>query len=246
MNHRLFHAIAGNLGPRETLAGGLWVLAVLVLGTVLYLQRAPHRQAEQYRQKELRVQEAIGYRVGRAVAEAFPQGGEVLVLLDDWSDVPPRQGRNAARWNGLRRALSTANLRAVLVAHAPASDAEADEMRLEWPQRGVPAARLRVWCAERPSAVAVASFVAVDAAALAAGNHGLPALFCAVVPEGADWRRWLQRGEVRGVVLTRPDFRWEDVAGENAGWERVFEACCIWASAETLRQLPAELREEGS
>lgn len=180
--------------------------ALTALGLLGLRWRAPARQAAKFVASQDRVQEAIGYELGQAVARAFPQGGDVLVLLEGW----PAKLPDDARLRGLRAGFGTAKLVPVAVSYKPTTELEGMEMQADWPRRGIPLEKINEWFAGHRGAVAVVSFAMVGSRAGQAVPAEMPPLFLSAPPllaEGPEAKRlWLDQvrpGALEAVVLRR-------------------------------------------
>jgi len=218
--------------PTRALNALLAVLAVASLGSAVLVWRRPQQEvARQIAQME-RVHEAIGFTLGRAVAQAFPQGGDVLVLLPGLPAKFPKSGVGAAQVKGLQAGFGRDNLHAVPVAYTPASADEAREIQFDWPARGVPFAKINEWFAARRGAVAVVAFTMVGRGLHRPPPTQIPPLFLIGTPimgtgseERDRWLDWVKPGGLEAVVVFPSAFDWATAAAPNSLPE-VFEKCC--------------------
>jgi len=218
--------------PTRALTALLAVLAVASLGAAVLVWRRPQQEvARQIAQME-RVHEAIGFTLGRAVAQAFPQGGDVLVLLPGLPAKFPKSGVGAAQVKGLQAGFGRDNLRAVPVGYAPASADEAREIQVDWPGRGVPFAKINEWFVARRGAVAVVAFTMVGRGLHRQPQPQIPPLFLMGTPimgmgsEDRDlWLDWVKPGGLEAVVVFPAAFDWATAAAPNSLPE-VFQNCC--------------------
>ena len=147
--------------PSQMLNAVLVVLAMACLGVAVAVWRQPQREIARRTSQIERVHEAIGFELGRAVAQAFPQGGAVLVLLNGLPKKFPDSGVGAAEVRGLQAGFGRANLQALPVGYTPASAEEAMEIQFDWPRHGVPFEKINEWFAAQRGAVAVVAFTIV-------------------------------------------------------------------------------------
>ena len=217
--------------PTRAFNALLAALAVASLGSAVVVWQRPQREVARQIARIERVHEAIGFALGRAVAQAFPQGGDVLVLLPGLPVKFPKSGVGAAQVKGLRAGFGRDNLHAVPVGYTPASADEAQEIQADWPLRGIPLEKVNEWFVARRGAVAVVAFTVVGT-----GPHRLPAtqippLFASGTPilgtgtgDQALWLDWVKPGGLEAVVVS-PGFDWATAAAPSSLPE-VFEKCC--------------------
>ena len=212
--------------PTRLGSGLLLVLALASLGVVVAVWRRPQQEVARRTSQIERVHEAIGFELGHAVAQAFPQGGEVLVLLPGLPGKFPDGGLGVAEVRGLRTGFGPANLRAIPVGHSPASAEEAMEIQSDWPSRGVPFELINEWYAAQRGAVAVVAFTIVGTGPRGRQPPQIPPLFLLGAPVmEANWLDWVKPGAVEAVVLNRSSFDWEAAASPSSLTE-VFQNCC--------------------
>jgi len=218
--------------PSRMLNTMLVVLVVACLGVAVVVWRQPHLEEARWIARANRVPEAVAFELGRAVAQAFPQGGDVLVLLPGLPAKFPASGIGAVQVKALQAGFGRANLHAVPVGYAAASDNEAMEMQAEWPRFGVPIAKVTEWFAKHSGAVAVAAFVFVGPGPAGQSSPSMPPLFMGEVPAleprfgtTENWLGWVKPGALEGVVVKRSAFNLEKIKGQSSLPE-VFEQCC--------------------
>jgi len=216
--------------PTRALNALLAVLAVATLGAAVVVWERPQREVARQIARIERVYEAIGFALGRAVAQSFPQGGDVLVLLPGLPAKFPKSGVDAAQVKGLRAGFGRDNLRAVPVGYTPASADEAQEIQNDWPRRGIPFAKINEWFVARRGAVAVVAFTAVGTGLNWLPQTQIPPLFAGGTPilsigDQALWLDWVKPGSLEAVVVSPNGFDWATAAAPNSLPE-VFEKCC--------------------
>ena len=218
--------------PSRVLNAVLVVLVVACLGVAVAVWRQPHLEEARWIARANRVPEAVAFELGRAVAQAFPQGGDVLVLLPGLPAKFPSDGIGAVQVKALQAGFGRANLHAVPVGYTAASDNEAMEMQAEWPRFGVPIAKVSEWVAKHSGAVAVATFVFVGPGPAGQPAPSMPPLFMGEVPAveprfgtTETWLGWVKPGGLEGVAVKRSAFNLEKISGQSPLPE-VFEQCC--------------------
>jgi len=206
-------------------------LAVASLAAAAMVWCRPHLEEARCTARTNRLQEAIGFELGQAVAQAFPQGGTVLVLLAGLPAKFPKNGVGAAQVKGLQAGFGRANLQAVPVGYTPATDFEAMEIQAEWPRRGVPFEKINEWFAAHRDAVAVVAFLLVGTGPRGQPPPQIPPLFVVGAPAigmGPETKElgldWVRPGAVEAVVVYR-GFDWESVAATGS-LPDVFRTCC--------------------
>ena len=216
--------------PTQALNALLAVLAVASLGAAVVVWQRPHREVARQIARIERVHEAIGFALGRAVAQAFPQGGDVLVLLPGLPARFPKSGVGAAQVKGLQAGFGRDNLHAVPVGSTPASADEAQEFQADWLRRGVPFAKINEWFMARRGAVAVVALTAVGTGLNWLPQTQIPPLFASGTPilstgDQALWLDWVKPGGLEAVVISPNGFDWATAAAPNSLPE-VFQKCC--------------------
>ncbi len=212
--------------PSQMLNAVLVVLAMACLGVAVAVWRQPQREIARRTSQIERVHEAIGFELGRAVAQAFPQGGAVLVLLNGLPKKFPDSGVGAAEVRGLQAGFGRANLQALPVGYTPASAEEAMEIQFDWPRHGVPFEKINEWFAAQRGAVAVVAFTIVGTGPRGGQPAQVPPLFLLGAPVmEARWFDWVRPGAVEAVVLNRSSFDWQAAASPSSLTE-VFQNCC--------------------
>ena len=218
--------------PSRVLNAVLVVLVVACLGVAVVVWRQPHLEEARWIARANRVPEAIAFELGRAVAQAFPQGGDVLVLLPGLPAKFPSDGIGAVQVKALQAGFGRAKLHAVAVGYTAASDNEAMEMQAEWPRFGVPIAKVSEWVAKHSGAVAVATFVFVGPGPAGQPAPSMPPLFMGEVPAveprfgtTETWLGWVKPGGLEGVIVKRSAFNLEKISVQSSLPE-VFEQCC--------------------
>ena len=212
--------------PSRVLNTVLVVLVVACLGVAVAVWRQPQREVARRTSQIERVHEAVGFELGRAVAQAFPQGGAVLVLLNGLPKKCPDSGVGAAEVRGLRAGFGRANLQAVPVGYSPASAEEAMEIQADWPRHGVPFEKINEWFAAQRGAVAVVAFTIVGTGPRGRQPPQIPPLFLLGAPAmETSWLEWVRSGAVEAVALNRSSFDWQAAASPSSLAE-VFQNCC--------------------
>ena len=216
--------------PTRALTVLMIVLAVTSLGSAVVVWERPQQEVARQIARIERVNEAIGFALGCAVAQVYPQGGEVLVLLPGLPAKFPKDGVGAAQLKGLRAGFGRDNLRAVPVGYTPASTAEAQEVQHDWPRSGVPFAKINEWFAARRSAVAVVAFTAVGTGLNRLSPAQIPPLFLIGTPilgtgDQSLWLDWVKPGGLEAVVVSPNGFDWATAAAPSSLPE-VFNKCC--------------------
>ena len=212
--------------PTWKFNGLLLALVVASLGVALFVWRRPQQEIVRRTSQIERVHEAIGFALGRAVAQAFPQGGAVLVLLNGLPKKFPDGGVGAAEVRGVQAGFGRANLQAVPVGYSPASAEEAMEIQSDWPRRGVPFELINEWFAAQRGAVAVVAFTIVGTGPRGRQPPQIPPLFLLGAPAmEASWFDWVRPWAVEAVVLSRPNFEWQ-AASSPSSLAEVFQNCC--------------------
>ena len=217
--------------PSPLLNTLLIVLTLACLGMAVAVWFRPHLEEARWINSSNRIQEAIGFELGRAVAQAYPQGGDVLVLLDGLPGKFPKDGAGADRVKGLQAGLGRGKLHAVPVGYKPASDLEAMEMNAEWSRRGVPFENINAIFAAHQGAVAVVALTLVgDGPHLRVPNQ-IPPLFAMGIPvignDAGSKDRWLdliRPGALEAVVSQR-NVNPETIAASSP-LPDVFKTCC--------------------
>ena len=216
--------------PTRALTALLAVLAVASLSSAVVVWQRPQREVARQIARIERVHEAMGFALGRAVAQAIPQGGNVLVLLPGLPAKFPKSGVGAAQVKGLRAGFGRDNLQAVPVGYTPASADEAQDIQNDWPLRGIPFAKINEWFVARRGAVAVVAFTAVGTGLNWLPQTQIPPLFASGTPilsigDQALWLDWVKSGGLEAVVVSPNGFDWATAAAPNSLPE-VFEKCC--------------------
>lgn len=218
--------------PSRMLNALLALLVVACLGMAVAVWLRPRREIARQVARFERVHEAIGFELGRAVAQAFPQGGDVLVLLPGLPAKFPKSGVDAAQVKGLQAGFGRGNLHAVPVGYTPASADEAQEIQADWPRRGIPIEKINEWFAVRRGAVAVVAFTAVGTGPHRRLPTQIPPLFASGTPilgTGSGdhdlWLDWVKPGGLEAVVVSASGF---DLAAAAASGSlpEVFHKCC--------------------
>ena len=212
--------------PSPLLNAVLVVLLVACVGVAGAVWRRPQQEVARRALQIERVHEAIGFELGRAVVQAFPQGGAVLVLLNGLPKKFPDNGVGAAEVRGLQAGFGRANLQAVPVGYSPASAEEAMEIQSDWPRHGVPFELINEWFAAQHGAVAVVAFTIVGTGPRGRQPPQIPPLFLLGAPAmETSWSEWVRPGAVEAVALNRSGFDWQAAAGSSS-LAGVFKNCC--------------------
>jgi len=212
--------------PSRMLNTMLVVLVGVCMGVAGAVWRRPQQEVARRNSQIERVHEATGFELGRAVAQAFPQGGAVLVLLNGLPKKFPDSGIGAAEVRGLQAGFGRANLQAVPVGYSPVSAEEAMEIQADWPRRGVPFEKINEWFAAQRGAVAVVAFTIVGTGPRGGQPAQVPPLFLLGAPVlETPWFDWVRPGAVEAVALNRSSFDWQTAASPSSLAE-VFQNCC--------------------
>ena len=218
--------------PSRILNTILVVLVVVCGGLVAFKWRQPHREEAHWIARANRVPESIAFQLGQAVAQAFPQGGDVLVLLPGLPVKFPLDGAGAMQVKALQAGFGQVNLHAVPVGYTASSDIEAMEMQAEWPRFGVPITKINEWFNGHRGGVAVVAFVFVGPGPAGQPLPPLPPLFMGEVPAlepqlgtTETWLGWVKPGGLEGVVVRRSGVNLEKINAQSSLPE-VFDQCC--------------------
>lgn len=173
---------------RPTLVALLSVIGLCVAGIQLVRQAAPRRPPA-----AIEISEAAGGRLGRELAGAFPEGGEMLVVQDR-SSAAARvvADRELA---GLRAGLGPAPF--ALATAGPGDTGSDGPGRLET----ISASAFSDWVRSRSGAVAVVSFVGVPVGTTAVALRGAPPLFALFYGGYGHWLPLMREGAMAGVVV---------------------------------------------
>ena len=233
--------------PARALDALLGLLAVASLGSAAIVWRRPQQEVARQVARIERVHEAIGFALGQAVAQTFPQGGDVLVLLPGLPANFPKSGMGASQVKGLQAGFGRVSLHAVPVGSPATSAAEAQEMQADWSLHGIPLAKINEWFVARRGAVAVVAFTVVGAGSQRPLPTQIPPLFASgspILAAGSGdqnlWLDWVRPGGLEAVVISPSGFDWGQAAAPGSLPE-VFQKCCEIVTPDNVAKVRPRL-----
>ncbi|MBN1670296.1 MAG: sugar ABC transporter substrate-binding protein [Kiritimatiellae bacterium] len=192
---------------------------------------------------------AVAFKLGRAVAQSVPGGGEVLVVQYNFAGKPTPT--SLAQIAGLEQAFKNTPLRvgAVEPRYDPAKDKYPQELTLVPAERGTPASLFFAALDKHPNAAAVVSFVGMPIRAEdgrpAPARERTPPVFLVNPGTETPWADWMKKGLVKAVVMPRPGKTYGPLtAASGKSGEALFDDYCQLITRENLDTVLAKPEPE--
>ncbi|HMP77221.1 MAG TPA: hypothetical protein PKE12_13075 [Kiritimatiellia bacterium] len=183
---------------------GSYSVVIVLLGIVLGItaRNLPGRERGRARAHLMAINEAAGFVLGRAVAEALPGGGEVVLLYTP-HNTEDGQAVQDAQVTGLKAALDPGRFRCTLArsrSGPSVGDAQTDE---EWLAADIEARRVATSHAQTAALVILTGQPEREVVRL---QRDRPLVYVLNAVDNPSLRALLAEGRVRGAVVYAPDF----------------------------------------
>jgi hypothetical protein len=229
--------IAVFIADRKGLPGTKIALCILgALAIAVAVVRMTRVSREQARSPSNILARSMGYMLGRTAVEAFPDGGEVLVVQSHLN-TPRFQVMHEAERAGLEQALKGSSLRVAAVEPANREEEGVSILELE-AAMAIPYEDFQSYLRSYPDVLVIISFTGLPDIAIDELPEDAPGLLVYGTYDLEQCAPWLRGGKLLATVCYRPDADWAALPEPDDTEETAFNR---WHVLVTPENLDAEL-----